>query len=164
MNDKEFVEEIENGEAIEEASAEVSPEQDSQEKYLRLLAEFDNYKKRTLKEKAQIYTTAASGVVEAILPLIDNMKRAVSVESTGDAQDFIDGIKLIERQFDDTLKNLGVSEIESVGAEFDPNVHNAVMHVEDAAVDGTNIVVEEFIKGYMYGDTVVRHATVKVAN
>ena len=160
MTDKDTIDEVE----IEETEAEEAPvENNGEEKYLRLLAEFDNFKKRTLKEKTQIYTTAAAEVVEAILPLVDNLKRAASAEPSGDAQTFIDGIKLIERQFDDTLKNLGVTEIESVGAEFDPNLHNAVMHIEDETVDG-NTVVEEFIKGYKYKDVVVRHSTVKVAN
>ena len=135
------------------------------DKYMRLFAEFDNFKKRTQKEKTQIYTTAAAEVIEAVLPFIDNLKRATSVEVKDDeAKSVIEGVKLIERQFEDTLKQIGVTEIEAVGQEFDPEKHNAVMHVDDEKIDGENIVVEEFAKGYMYRDKVVRHSTVKVAN
>lgn len=135
------------------------------DKYMRLFAEFDNFKKRTQKEKTQIYTTAAAEVIEAVLPFIDNLKRAASVEVKDDeAKNVIEGIKLIERQFEEALKQIGVTEIEAVGKEFDPEKHNAVMHVDDEEIDGENIVVEEFAKGYMYRDKVVRHSTVKVAN
>ena len=93
------------------------------------------------------------------------MARATSAEVTSeDAKQLLEGIKLVERQFMETLKSLGVEEIKAVGEKFDPNLHNAVMHVDDEAVDGEEIVVEEFMKGYMYKDKVVRHSTVKVAN
>ena len=99
------------------------------------------------------------------MPFIDNMARATSAEVTSeDAKQLLEGIKLVERQFMETLKSLGVEEIKAVGEKFDPNLHNAVMHVDDEAVDGEEIVVEEFMKGYMYKDKVVRHSTVKVAN
>lgn len=152
-------------EETNQACEEVDKEKELNDKYIRLLAEFDNFKKRTQKEKIQIYTTAAAEVVEAILPLVDNLKRATSVTvESEEANKVVEGVKLIERQFDETLKSLGVEEIEAVGAEFDPEKHNAVMHVEDETVDGSSIIVEEFAKGYMYKDKVVRHSTVKVAN
>ena len=158
---------------VEEVKEEEKEEQDEQsnkeaelnDKYVRLFAEFDNFKKRTQKEKTSIYTTAAAEVIEAVLPFIDNLKRASSVEvKDEEAKNVIEGIKLIERQFEETLKQIGVTEIEAVGKEFDPEKHNAVMHIDDESIDGENIIVEEFAKGYMYRDKVVRHSTVKVAN
>lgn len=144
---------------------EIDPVAMINDKYLRLVAEFDNFKKRTQKEKSQIYTSAAADVVEAILPFIDNISRATNVEvKSEDAKNLKEGILLVEKQFSETLKNLGVTEISAVGEKFDPNIHNAVMHVDDESVDGEEIVVEEFIKGYMYKDKVIRHSTVKVAN
>ena len=152
-------------EAEVEETEEIDPLAEANDKYLRLAAEFDNFKRRTAKEKTQIYTNAAADVVEAVLPFIDNMARATSAEVTSeDAKQLLEGIKLVERQFMETLKSLGVEEIKAVGEKFDPNLHNAVMHVDDEAVDGEEIVVEEFMKGYMYKDKVVRHSTVKVAN
>ena len=148
-----------------EKTEEIDPLAEANDKYLRLAAEFDNFKRRTAKEKTQIYTNAAADVVEAVLPFIDNMARATSAEVTSeDAKQLLEGIKLVERQFMETLKSLGVEEIKAVGEKFDPNLHNAVMHVDDEAVDGEEIVVEEFMKGYMCKDKVVRHSTVKVAN
>lgn len=138
---------------------------ESKEKYLRLAAEFDNYKKRTQREKWQIYVDAASDIIEAVLPFVDNMARATAVSAESeDAKNILEGIKLVERQFLETLKNIGVEEIKAVGEKFNPNFHNAVMHVDDETVDGEEIIVEEFEKGYMYKDKVIRHSTVKVAN
>lgn len=152
-------------EEAEVEETEIDPLAEANDKYLRLAAEFDNFKRRTAKEKTQIYTNAAADVVEAVLPFIDNMARATSAEVTSeDAIKLLEGIKLVERQFMETLRSLGVEEIKAVGEKFDPNLHNAVMHVDDEAVDGEEIVVEEFMKGYMYKDKVVRHSTVKVAN
>lgn len=140
-------------------------EKELNDKYLRLVAEFDNYKKRTAKEKLQAYTNAAADVIEAILPFVDNLARATTTEVTSeDGVKLLEGVKLIQRQFEETLKKLGVEEIKAVGEPFNPNLHNAVMHVEDDTVAGTELVVEEFMKGYMYKDKVIRHSTVKVAN
>jgi len=135
-------------------------ENELNEKYLRLMAEFDNYKKRTLKEKTQIYTTAAAEVVEAILPVLDNLERAVADKDNVS----YDGIVLIHRQFNEILEKLGVAYIETLGKELNPELHNAVMHVDDESVEGESIIVEEFAKGYIYKDKVIRHSTVKVAN
>ena len=152
-------------EEISETDALKQEVESLKDKMIRHAAEFDNFKRRTAKEKTQIYTNAAADVVEAVLPFIDNMARATSAEVTSeDAKQLLEGIKLVERQFMETLKSLGVEEIKAVGEKFDPNLHNAVMHVDDEAVDGEEIVVEEFMKGYMYKDKVVRHSTVKVAN
>ena len=151
-------------ETVEEVE-EVDPVAEANDKYLRLAAEFDNFKRRTLKEKSQIYTSAAADVIEAILPMIDNLGRATAVETESEeAKNILDGVKLVERQFMEILTNIGVEEIKAVGEKFDPNIHNAVMHIDDEAIDGEEVVVEEFMKGYIYKDKVIRHSTVKVAN
>lgn len=131
---------------------------------MRLMAEFDNYRKRTEKEKAAIYGMGAKDVVEKILPVIDNFERGFSLVAEEDMEDpFTQGMEKIYKQFLTVLEGLGVTPIEAVGKEFDPNYHNAVMHVDDENY-GENIVVEEFQKGYLYKDSVVRHSMVKVAN
>ena len=131
---------------------------------MRLMAEFDNYRKRTEKEKAAMYGMGAKDVVEKILPVIDNFERGFSLVAEEDMEDpFTQGMEKIYKQFLTVLEGLGVTPIEAVGKEFDPNYHNAVMHVDDENY-GENIVVEEFQKGYLYKDSVVRHSMVKVAN
>lgn len=163
---KKVNEEVEVEETVTEETEEVAEktaedvEKELNEKYLRLMAEFDNYKKRTLKEKTQIYTTAAAEVFEAILPVLDNLERAVADKDNVS----YDGIVLIHRQFNEILEKLGVSYIETLGKELNPELHNAVMHVDDESVEGESIIVEEFAKGYIYKDKVIRHSTVKVAN
>lgn len=127
----------------------------------RNMAEFDNFRKRTEKEKASMYVIGAREIVEKILPVVDNFERGLVQAPEGDA--FADGMKMIYKQLMTTLDDLGVKPIEAVGKEFDPNFHNAVMHVDDESV-GENVVVEELQKGYTYKDFVVRHSMVKVAN
>lgn len=130
----------------------------------RTMAEFDNFRKRTEKEKAAMFEVGARSIVEKILPVVDNFERglaAVPEEQTEDP--FVQGMDKIYRQLMTTLQEMGVTPIEAVGQEFDPNFHNAVMHVEDEEA-GENVVVEEFQKGYMYRDTIVRTSMVKVAN
>ena len=127
----------------------------------RQMAEFDNFRKRTEKEKSSMYIIGAKEIVEKILPVVDNFERGLAQAQEGDA--FADGMKMIYKQLTTTLDELGVKPIEAVGKEFNPDFHNAVMHVEDEEV-GENIVVEEFQKGYTYKDFVVRHSMVKVAN
>lgn len=164
--EQESVEETteETAEVVEEVE-EKDPLAELNEQYLRLAAEYDNYKRRTAQEKIQIYTNSVAEVIEKILPFVDNMARATAVEVTSeDANQLLEGIKLVERQFLETLTVLGVEEIKAVGEKFDPNFHNAVMHVDDESIEGEEIVVEEFIKGYKYKDKVIRHSTVKVAN
>lgn len=128
----------------------------------RQMAEFDNFRKRTDKEKSGMYAMGAKDVVEKILPVVDNFERGLAAAPDLE-EPFADGMNKIYKQLTTVLEDLGVTAIESVGKEFDPNLHNAVMHVEDDEVD-ENIIVEEFQKGYLFKDTVVRHSMVKVAN
>ena len=128
----------------------------------RQMAEFENFRKRTEKEKAGMYAVGAKDVIEKILPVVDNFERGLDIAE--DKEDpFVQGMEKIYKQFLTALDGMGVKAIEAVGNEFNPDFHNAVMHVEDETV-GENIVVEEFQKGYMYKDSVVRHSMVKVAN
>ena len=127
----------------------------------RQMAEFDNFRKRTEKEKSQMYEIGAKDIIEKILPVVDNFERGLAQAPEDDS--FAEGMKMIYRQMMTAFDEMGVKPIEAVGKEFDPNLHNAVMHVEDESV-GENIVVEEFQKGYTYKDFVVRHSMVKVAN
>ena len=162
--EQETVDETTEGAEVEEVE-EKDPLAELNEQYLRLAAEYDNYKRRTTQEKVQIYTNSVAEVIEKILPFVDNMARATAVEVTSeDAKQLLEGIKLVERQFLETLTAIGVEEIKAEGEKFDPNMHNAVMHVDDDSIEGEEIVVEEFIKGYKYKDKVIRHSTVKVAN
>ncbi len=128
----------------------------------RQMAEFENFRRRTETEKAQMFGNGAKAIIEKILPVVDNFERGLSTVEEG-ADPFSDGMLMIYKQLQTTLAEAGVTPIEAVGQEFNPDFHNAVMHVEDEEV-GENIVVEEFQKGYMYNDTVVRHSMVKVAN
>ncbi len=127
----------------------------------RQLAEFDNFRKRTEKEKAAMFEVGAKSVVEKILPVVDNFERGLAGADPDDQ--FAVGMQMIYKQLMTTLEQLEVRPIEAVGKPFDPDFHNAVMHVEDESV-GESIVVEELQKGYMYRDSVVRHSMVKVAN
>ncbi len=130
----------------------------------RQMAEFENFRKRTEKEKSQMYDMGAKSIVEKILPVIDNFERGLAAVPE-DAKDdpFVDGMNKIYKQMISVLEEAGVKAIEAEGKEFDPDFHNAVMHVEDESL-GENIVAEELQKGYMYRDTVVRHSMVQVAN
>ena len=130
----------------------------------RSMAEFDNFRKRSEKEKATMFDMGARSIVEKILPVVDNFERAmVAAPKEGDGKAFADGITMIYNQLKKTLEDLGVKPIDCVGQAFDPNFHNAVMHVEDESL-GENVVAEELLKGYMYKDSVLRHSMVKVAN
>ena len=130
----------------------------------RQMAEFENFRKRTEKEKSTMYEMGARDIIERILPVVDNFERGLaSIPEEAKATPFADGMEKIYKQFRKTLEEAGVKAIEAVGQEFDPNYHNAVMHVDDESL-GENIVAEELQKGYMYRDSVVRHSMVKVAN
>ncbi len=132
------------------------------DKVKRQMAEFENFRKRSEKEKTQMYEIGAKSIIEKILPVVDNFERGlVGMEESEDP--FAQGMQMIYKQMMTSLAEAGVSPIEAVGKEFDPEFHNAVMHVEDEAF-GENEVVEELQKGYMYRDSVVRHSMVKVAN
>ena len=134
------------------------------DKLKRQLAEFENFRNRTDEEKSQMYAVGAKDVIEKILPVIDNFERGLkSIPEDQKGGPVASGMEMIYKQLITVLADLGVTPIEAVGQEFDPNLHNAVMHAEDEGL-GENIVAEEFQKGYKYKDTVLRHSMVKVAN
>lgn len=133
---------------------------EANDKYLRLLAEFDNYKKRTAKESEAKYANAYADAVEALLPVFDNIERAVEYASDEQSKS---GLELIVKNFRDTLSKMGVEQFGQRGDEFNADLHSAVMHVEDEEL-GENTVAEVFLKGYKKGDKIIRYATVKVAN
>lgn len=158
---QETVPEAEVQEEAKETPAPVAETQNDSEKYLRLMAEFDNYKKRSTKERENIYTDVRVDTVSKFLPVYDNLERALKAETADEA--YKKGVEMTFNQLLDVFKKLGVEEIESVGKPFDPNLHNAVMHVEDEE-KGENEIVEEFQKGFKVGDKVIRFSMVKVAN
>ena len=141
-----------------------SPEQElagANDRYLRLMAEYDNFRKRSQKEKESLYGDIKAAAVKEFLPVYDNLERALAAETADEA--YRKGVEMIMAQFNKTLEKLGVTEIKSLGEKFDPNLHNAVMHVDDEE-KGENEIVEVFQKGFMLGDKVIRFAMVKVAN
>ena len=164
-------------EVVEEGEVEIVDEKDEKiaaleqqaadnlDKYQRCLAEFDNFRKRTVKEKGSMYDDGVRSTVEKLLMVIDNLERAVMVqEGKVDENDaFFKGVKMTLTQFQDVLRGIGVEEIKAVGEKFDPNLHAAVAH-EDNEEYGENEVVLEMLKGYMYKEKVIRHSMVKVAN
>ena len=130
------------------------------DRLLRTVAEYDNYRKRTIKEKENIYTDACEDVLKEMLPILDTLERALTVD--GSAEDLKKGIEMTVKLFSNSLEKLGVEEVYAEG-EFDPNLHNAVMHVEDEAL-GKNQIAEVFQKGYKKGSKILRYSMVKVAN
>ena len=150
----------------QEAQAEAAPQVDeklaqAEEKYLRLAAEYDNYRKRTAKEKESAWTNAKAQTVAAFLPVYDNLERALKQQTTDEA--YAKGVEMTMKGLQDALSSLGVELIPALGETFDPNRHNAVMHVEDDAAE-ENTVVEVFQQGFTCGDKVIRFAMVKAAN
>lgn len=132
------------------------------DKVKRQMAEFENFRKRSEKEKTQMYEIGAKSTLEKMLPVVDNFERGLAgTEDSDDA--FVQGMQMIYKQLMTSLEEVGVTPIEAVGKEFNPEFHNAVMHVEDESF-GDNEVVEELQKGYMYRESVLRHSMVKVAN
>ena len=165
--EKEAVEEV-----TEEAAEEVVASEDEKkiaelsDKILRITAEYENYRKRTQKEKESLYEMAKADTIAAFLPLFDNIEKAIKVkpqDASGEWKAFSEGVDLMKKQMADILTNLGATAIDAVGEEFNPEWHNAVMHVEDDSV-GEGVIVEEFQKGFKVGDRVIRHSVVKVAN
>lgn len=135
-----------------------------QDRLKRQMAEFDNFRKRTEKEKAAMYEIGAKDIIEKILPVLDNFERGLAaVPEDEKGSSFAEGIEKIYKQFVKTLEDAGVESIEAVGKQFDPNLHNAVMHVEDEKY-GENEIAMELQKGYKYRGSVVRHSMVQVAN
>ena len=138
--------------------------EDLNDRLKRQMAEFDNFRKRSEKEKSQMYEIGAKDIIEKILPVVDNFERGLdSIPEEEKGSPFAEGMEKIYKQLMTTLDSLGVKPIKAVGQEFNPDFHNAVMHVEDEEF-GENVVAEEFQKGYMYRESVVRHSMVKVAN
>lgn len=152
-------------EELEKAKADLEAVQkelaEYKDKYLRLMAEYDNFRKRSVKEKADIYPEATAKAVEAFLPMADNFERALSTETTDEK--YKSGVKMIYSQLGEAFKSLGVEVIDRVGETFDPNLENAVSRIEDENL-GENVVAQVFQKGYKRGDRVIRHAMVVVAN
>ncbi len=159
--------EKETGEAAPEEAVPSETDQlkaelaDTQDKYKRMLAEYDNFRKRSARERESLYTDASADTVAAMLPVLDNLERALQTETADEA--FKKGVELIAKQFYDCLEKLRVKEIPAQGEQFDPALHNAVMHVDQEGVDD-NTVVEVFQKGFEMNGRVIRHAMVKVAN
>ncbi len=143
---------------IEELNAKLTEQND---KYLRLMAEYENYRKRTDKEKASRYSDAYVDALNLILPLVDNVDRAVSYAT--DDSDLAKGVLLLKKQLDDVLTKAGVEEIKAEGEQFDPELHNAVMHEDDETL-GENVVKTVLQKGYKRGDKILRYSMVVVAN
>ena len=138
--------------------------QELQDKYMRTFAEFDNFRKRSEKEKTAMFEVGAKSIVEKILPVVDNFERAFATVPEEDKENpFVVGMDKVFKQMITSLEAAGVKPIEAVGNEFNPDIHNAVMHIEDESF-GENEVIEELQKGYMYRESVVRHSMVKVAN
>lgn len=154
---EETVSETVPAEELEKAKAELSAMND---KYLRMIAEYDNFRKRSAKERENVYADAYSDVLEAILPVIDNLERALMF---ADGEALTEGVKMTLKQFEDSMTRLGVTAFGARGEGFDPNIHNAVMQVEDGEL-GESQVAEVLQKGYKKGDKVIRYAMVKVAN
>ncbi len=135
----------------------------NKEKYQRLLAEFDNARARNEKENSKMFDIGAKDTLEKLLPVVDNFERALDSIPEDQKNSFSEGVEMIYKQLMDTLANIGVVPMDAVGKQFDPDYHNAVIHVEDEEL-GENVVAEEMQKGYMYKDQVLRHSMVKVAN
>ena len=147
--------------ALESELEEVKKQaEETNEKYLRMLAEYDNFRKRSAKERESVYGDAYTDALTSILPVLDNLERA---EGCTDAEGLSKGLELTLKSFRETLEKMGVKEIEAVGKTFDPNLHNAVFHIEDESY-GENEIVEVLMKGYTKGDKVIRYSMVKVAN
>lgn len=143
---------------IEALTAELAA---SRDQHLRMAAEYENYRKRSAREREALYSDVTAQTILAMLPVLDNLERAVAQPTADEA--FAKGVSMTLEQFYDCLKKLGVKEIEALGQQFDPNLHNAVMHVEQEGCDD-NTVVEVFQKGFIMGEKVIRYSIVKVAN
>ena len=150
---------------LETLKAQLKEEKEKSDEYYehlkRNMAEFDNYKKRISKEKDMMYNTISADIISELLPILDNFDKALNAETVDDS--YKNGMAMIYNQFNETLQKLGVEEIDALNKVFDPNFHEAVMHIEDESF-GEKEIVEVFRKGYKIGDKIIRHAMVKVAN
>lgn len=158
---KEEIKQEENEVSTEKTNSSSNEIEELNDRYKRLFAEFENYKKRTQKESLTKRAEITADVVTTILPVVDNLEKAVEVKIENNS--YQEGIKLILKQLYDVLKKFGMEEIETVGQQFDPELHEAVQHIEDSE-KGSNEIVQEYRKGYRIGNKVVRHAMVVVAN
>lgn len=159
--EKKSKKESKKSEKPEEIKEEVKEEPKTDDRYLRLLAEYDNYRKRTQKEKDELYAVIKADTVAKFLPVFDNLERALNQHTEDEA--YRKGVEMIMNQFNATMEKFGVTEIKALGEKFDPQLHNAVMHVDDEE-KGENEIVEVFQRGFMLGEKVIRFAMVKVAN
>ncbi len=153
---------------IEEETKRADPTSEEKEdewksKYVRMLADFENYKKRTQKEMTGSFNNGVSMAAEQLLPVLDNLERAISSIEEGDNSNFAEGVKMVHKQLVESFEKIGIKPINALGEKFDPNFHNAVMHIDDNNF-GEGEITEEFMKGYTLGDKVIRHSMVKVAN
>ncbi len=150
---------------LETLKAQLKEEKEKSDEYYehlkRNMAEFDNFKKRISKEKDMMYNTISADIISELLPILDNFDKALNAETADES--YKNGMAMIYNQFNDTLQKLGVEEIDALNKVFDPNFHEAVMHIEDESF-GEKEIVEVFRKGYKIGDKIIRHAMVKVAN
>lgn len=146
-------------EQLEQTAADLAKQKDL---LLRTAAEYDNYRKRTEREKTMVYTDATADAIEKVLPVCDNLERALAQQG-GSVEDFRKGVEMVLSQLNGTLEKMGVTVIGQQGESFDPGVHNAVSHIEDENL-GENVVAEVLQKGYRIGDRIIRHAMVQVAN
>ena len=164
-NEEKEVNEVENIEGVNNCADELEKLKEEynelDDRYKRMFAEFENYKKRSQKEKEGIYGMITGDVVASMLPVMDNLQKAAEAKS--EDAGYQDGVKLVYRQFAEALKSLGLEEIETVGKRFDPEFHEAVSHIEDET-KGEQEIVQEYRKGYKIGNKVVRHSMVIVAN
>ncbi len=160
-NEENVVNEVNEEVEVKEETISLAEYNELDDRFKRMLAEFENYKKRSQKEKDGIYGMITGDVVATMLPIMDNLEKAVDAKTEDTA--FQDGVKLVARQFADALKRLGLEEIEAVGTRFDPEFHEAVSHIEDPE-KGEQEIVQEYRKGYKIGNKVVRHSMVIVAN
>lgn len=164
VTDEEVTEETAETEEVKKKDPKDAAIEELQDKVKRQMAEFDNFRKRTEKEKSAMFEMGASDIIKKLLPIVDNFDRGFNGISDEQLEEpFIKGMDMVRKQLMKMLEEAGVAPIEAVGIEFNPDFHNAVMHVEDESV-GENIIVEEFEKGYTYRETVIRHSMVKVAN
>ena len=164
VKDNKIQEKNENSD-LETLKAQLKEEKEKSDEYYehlkRNMAEFDNYKKRISKEKDMMYNTISADIISELLPILDNFDKALNAETLDES--YKNGMAMIYNQFNDTLQKLGVEEIDALNKVFDPNFHEAVMHVEDESF-GEKEIIEVFRKGYKIGDKIIRHAMVKVAN
>ncbi len=152
---------LEGNVEIEEEATQKSEMEELDDRYKRLLAEFENFKKRSSKERETLFNMVTGEVILKMLPIMDNLEKAATAKT--EDKDYQDGVNMVVKQFAGELEKFGLKEIETVGKRFDPELHEAVSHIDDSA-KGEQEIVEEYRKGYQIGNKVVRHALVVVAN